>query len=216
MKNKRPRYHLLTLIVLLLASCSEINPPSKTLDDYIERDEIEKELVELYFYPTTVRMLDKFISNGEGGILNGVEEGRLFYAKFDTLNILKRDMETLRSGLESEGFEMLAEFRSGDMKTIALVRDESIDRYVVFLVGSDISTMLIEMKGEISLATLQGMSDLNSENIMSLLDLTGDSNSKEVVTDSLENKPEMTPIDSTRLDSLGSDSINTNIKNLEI
>ncbi|HKL40325.1 MAG TPA: DUF4252 domain-containing protein [Cryomorphaceae bacterium] len=164
---------MLLFILTLAAGCTSVNPPSDTLDDYIARPEIEEELMELYFYPSTVRMLDKFISNGEGGILKGVEEGRLFYTKSDSLDILQRDKQGLKKGLKSEGFELLGEFRSGDMTTVAYVRDLSIDRYVVLLGGTDVATMLVEMKGEISMETLQGLSDLNSANVMSLLDLTG-------------------------------------------
>ncbi|MGB6035789.1 MAG: DUF4252 domain-containing protein, partial [Cryomorphaceae bacterium] len=164
---------------------------------YIERPEIDDELVELYFYPSTVRMLDKFISNGEGGILDGVKEGRLFYAKSDSLDILQRDVKELKDGFKSEGFELLAEMKSGEMNTVAFVREASIDRYIVLVGGVDVATMLVEMKGEISMKTLQGLSNLNSENVMSLLDITnsneeeqaGEPDSKEMEeADSLNTK----------------------------
>jgi len=173
MKKIRANNFTLLLIFFLLAGCAQVNPPSKTLDDYIGRSEIEEELVELYFYPTTVRMLDKFISNGEGGILDGVKEGRLFYTNSDSMDILQRDSKELKQGLISEGFELLVEFRRGDMNTTAYVRDLSIDRYVLLIGGADASsTMLVELKGEISMETLQGLSYLNSTNVMSLLDMT--------------------------------------------
>ena len=184
-----------------------MNPPSNTLDDYIARPEIEEELMELYFYPSTVRMLDKFISNGKGGILEGVEEGRLFYSKSDSLDILQRDKQTLKKGLETEGFELLGEFRSGDMTTVAYVRDLSVDRYVVLLGGPDVATMLVEMKGEISIETLQGLSNLNSANVMSLLDLTGGDE---------EQPEEIEPIDSEETDEAPADSVNTNTKTIKI
>ncbi len=198
MRTKRPINFTLFFISLIAASCTQVNPPSQTLDDYIERPEIDQELVELYFYPTTVRMLDKFISNGEGGILEGVKEGRLFYTKSDSLDILQRDVKELKSGLESEGFELLGEFRSGDVKSIAYIRDLSIDRYVVLIGGPDVATMLVELKGEISLSTLQGLSDLNSENVMSLLDLTKDETEKSDEVESSENEAnDEAPIDSS-------------------
>jgi hypothetical protein len=185
MRIKRPNNISLLLILLIAASCTEVNPPSKTLDDYIKRSEIDSELVDLYFYPTTVRMLDKFISNGEGGILEGVKEGRLFYTNSDSLNILQRDFKELKSGLESEGFELLAEFKSGDTKSTAYIRDLSIDRYVILIGGADVTTMLVELKGEISIATLQGLSDLNSDKVMSLLNIT-DTDKEEIVNESKE------------------------------
>ena len=176
MKTTRPINSSLIFILLLAAGCAEVNPPSEALNDYIERPEIDQELGELYFYPTTVRMLDKFISNGEGGILEGVKEGRLFFAKSDSLDILQRDVKELENGLKSEGFELLAEFKSGDMSTVVYVRDQTIDRYVVLVGGDGVATMLIEMKGEISLETIQGLSDLNTDNVMSLLDLARGNN----------------------------------------
>jgi hypothetical protein len=179
MRTKRPINFSLIFILLLATGCAEVNPPSETLDAYIERPEIDQELGELYFYPTTVRMLDKFISNGEGGILEGVKEGRLFYSKSDSLDILQRDVKELENGLLSEGFELLAEFKSGDMTTIAYVRDQSFDRYVVLLGGDDAATMLLEMKGEISMKTIQGFSALNTDNVMSLLDLA--KNEEEII-----------------------------------
>jgi hypothetical protein len=183
MKTTRPINSSLIFILLLAAGCAEVNPPSEALNDYIERPEIDQELGELYFYPTTVRMLDKFISNGEGGILEGVKEGRLFFAKSDSLDILQRDVKELENGLRSEGFELLAEFKSGDMSTVAYVRDQTIDRYVVLVGGDGVATMLIEMKGEISLETIQGLSDLNTDNVMSLLDLAR-GNNEELIDES--------------------------------
>ena len=172
MRTRRSNNYILFCILLIAASCTEVNPPSQTLDDYINRPEIGDELVELYFYPSTVRMLDKFISNDEGGILDGVKEGRLFYTKSDSLDILQRDFKELKDGFKSEGFELLAEMKSGEMNTIAYVREESIDRYIVLVGGVEMATMLVEMKGEISMKTLQGLSTLNSQNVMSLLDIT--------------------------------------------
>lgn len=172
MRTRRSNNYILFCILLIAASCTEVNPPSQTLDDYINRPEIDDELVELYFYPSTVRMLDKFISNDEGGILDGVKEGRLFYTKSDSLDILQRDFKELKYGFKSEGFELLAEMKSGEMNTVAYVREESIDRYIVLVGGVEMATMLVEMKGEISMKTLQGLSTLNSQNVMSLLDIT--------------------------------------------
>jgi len=172
MRTRRSNNYILFCILLIAASCTEVNPPSQTLDDYINRPEIDDELVELYFYPSTVRMLDKFISNDEGGILDGVKEGRLFYTKSDSLDILQRDFKELKDGFKSEGFELLAEMKSGEMNTVAYVREESIDRYIVLVGGVEMATMLVEMKGEISMKTLQGLSTLNSQNVMSLLDIT--------------------------------------------
>jgi hypothetical protein len=197
MRTKRPINFSLIFILLLATGCAEVNPPSETLNDYIERSEIEQELGELYFYPTTVRMLDKFISNGEGGILEGVKEGRLFYSKSDSLDILQRDVKELENGLLSEGFELLAEFKSGDMTTIAYVRDQSFDRYVVLLGGDDAATMLLEMKGEISMKTIQGFSALNTDNVMSLLDLA--KNEEEIID---EHESEETESDTSKTKTL--------------
>ena len=191
---------LFCLGVLFLASCAEINPPSETLDDYIAREEIERELSEFYFYPTTVRMLDKFVTEGEGGILDGVKEGRLFYTKYDTLDVLQRDLPDLREGLKNEDFELLAEFRMGTTKTVAFMREDEINRYVVLLGGPEVTSMLIEMKGEISMSTLRGLNDLNSENVMSLLDLTGNKSSREEEEDGEDDFN--TPSDSILTDTL--------------
>jgi hypothetical protein len=99
------------------------------------------------------------------------------------LDILQRDVKELENGLRSEGFELLAEFKSGDMSTVAYVRDQTIDRYVVLVGGDGVATMLIEMKGEISLETIQGLSDLNTDNVMSLLDLAR-GNNEELIDES--------------------------------
>ncbi|MEM9053035.1 MAG: hypothetical protein AAGC47_13355 [Bacteroidota bacterium] len=196
--------HLFIILgVLFLASCAEINPPSETLDDYIAREEIERELSEFYFYPTTVRMLDKFITEGNGGVLDGVKEGRLFYTKYDTLDVLQRDLPDLREGLKNENFELLAEFRMGTTKTVAFMREDKINRYVVLLGGPEVTSMLIEMKGEISMSTLRGLNDLNSENVMSLLDLTGNKSSKQKEVN--EDPDFNSPTDSTRTDTLSTE-----------
>lgn len=179
-KTVQSKRALFLLLLLIAAGCKKNNPPSETLNEYIDRPEIEEVLSELYFYPTTVRMLDKFI--GEGAILEGVKEGRLFYSQSDSMDILNRDWSFLRDGLELEGFELLAEFRSGDMNTVAYLRDMDVDRYVVLVAGNNATTLLIEMKGEVSLQTLKGLSTLNSANVMSLLDLTKAERTQEPVS----------------------------------
>lgn len=164
-------FGLFLVALVLLASCGTNNPPSKALDSFAEQEEIDRELIELYFYPSTVRMLDKFISSGEGGILEGVKEGRLFYASSDSSDVIQENMSMLRKDLTAEGFELLAEFRSKGTKTVAFVREKKINRYVVVVGGKEVPSMMVEMKGEISMKTLQGLSTLNSDKVMNLLDI---------------------------------------------
>jgi hypothetical protein len=158
-------------ILLLLASCTADNPPSRALNDFIDREEVDSELIELYFYPSTVRMLDKFISTEEGGLLKGVEEGRLFYTSSDSADVIQSNLPKLRKELAAEGFELLGEFRRSGTKTVAYVREKNINRYVVVVGGEDVPSMMVELKGDISMKTLQGLSTLNSDKVMDLLDL---------------------------------------------
>lgn len=170
------RILILSIGLFSLAGCTEVNPPSETLDAFIANEENDRQLIELYFYPSTVRMIDKFLSNGEGGLLDGVKEGRLFYSKLDTVDVLQGDLPKLRKGLENEGFGLLAEFRNGSAKTVAFVREASIDRYVVLVGGADVPALIVELKGDISMATLRGLNDLNSNKVMSLLELSSEDN----------------------------------------
>ena len=89
----------------------------------------------------------------------------------------------------------------GATKTVAFVREDEVNRYVVLLGGPEVTSMLIEMKGEISMSTLRGLNDLNSENVMSLLDLTGNKQSREnneILEDHPSDTTEPTLIDSLR------------------
>ncbi len=148
MKTNRSTLFFLLLVVLF--GCQDANPPSETVNEYLERPEIKQELSVIYFYPSTVRMLNKVLTNGGENLLEGVEEGRLAFGGSDSLDVFQRDMSEIKTSLNEEGFEFLAEMRSGSVLTLAYVREAKPNRYVALL-GEKGSTMLIELKGEISM-----------------------------------------------------------------
>jgi len=174
------------IVVLITAGCSEDNPPSDTLDDYIENPEHDPLLSELYFYPTTVRMIEKVLmKNGQEGLLEGVKGGRIIYGTDDSLDVLSRDIDQLKSGLSDEGFEFLGEFKSEGQHIVAYVREGRNNRYVAMLPGVN-STMVVELHGEVSLKTIRGLSQLNSESALSLFDFPSNEDEPEEEDDQKE------------------------------
>jgi hypothetical protein len=160
---------IILLVFLTCSACTDNNPPSETITVYTEEN--DEALGELYFYPTTVRMLEKVLTTGsQEGVFEGVESGRILYGKSDSLDILKQDFDELVKGVNKEGFELLVEFKSRGERTVAYVREGSPNRYIALLSGG-VSTILVELEGDLSLETIRGLSQLNSENVMSLFDL---------------------------------------------
>lgn len=187
MKSKKKNKAILFLALVWVA-CGLNNPPSKTLSDYTENPEIDRSVSKFYFYPTTVRMIEKVLTAGDANILEGVRSGRVFYTTGDSLDVIRRDMSELRADLETEGFELLGEFRQRREKTVAFVREGSLNRYVVILTGE--SSLLVELEGEISMNTIKGLNKLNSDDAMELFDLPGDEQ---------ESKPESLQQDTTNI-----------------
>jgi hypothetical protein len=169
---RKKKNKAILFLVLFLAACGMNNPPSETLDEYAEDPEVDRAISEFYFYPSTVRMIEKVLTAGDANVLEGVRSGRVFYGTDDSLNVIARDMTQLKSELKEEGFEMLGEFRQGKERTLAFVREGGLNRYVVILVGE--SSLLVELEGDISMSTIQGLNKLNSDRVMELFDLPGE------------------------------------------
>lgn len=183
MRKRIIKTAFLVILTVLVGACSDNNPPSDTLSDYTRSTEKEEALSALYFYPTTVRMLEKVMSqSGETGILSGVKSGRIIYGVDDSLDVLKADFDELSHGLKDEGFELLGEFKSGSDRTVAYVREGKTKRYVALL-ASEASTILVELYGELSIETIRGLSQLNTDNVMSLFDLPSPDKSNPEDTD---------------------------------
>ncbi len=161
--KKANRYIFLALTVILATGCGRDYTQSETLNEFGEM--YEKHIQSFYFYPSTVRMLSEILGQAGTGVLSEVRQGRIFVS-WDTENIeLMQALPGIKTGVESEGFEMLMRMKHQGVNIDAYIKDGKIPSYVLFFNDPE-SPFIVEVAGSLSAKSIQELStlDLNKAN----------------------------------------------------
>ena len=188
---------IFTFCCVGMGSCGQKNEPSRTLTEYSERD--DRELRSLYFYPTTIRMLSKILGDENGQALKEIQKARLFFSWSDDESGTREVLNSFKSGIEEEGFEMLMRMNSSGDKVDIYMLDSELDDYILFVDGVQ-GTFVLEILGNLSPSALRDLSKMDMNKMMELVNFVAPEN--QIATDSVQT-------DSLRIDSIVSDSLIT-------
>ena len=167
-KIKRSRTVLGLVLLVYLASCRPRIPESTTLTAFSNRDNTGFRA--LYFYPSTIRMLGRAFGDSTGSFLNEIHRGRLFFTLSDSVPLIKATFDELSQGVAGEGFQVLMEMRSPGSRVSAWMREGNVPDYVVFMNGSN-GTLIMEVAGNLSAASLRQLSTLDLSKAAGFLDI---------------------------------------------
>ena len=163
-------YRLLIFCLLLFAtSCTKRNAVSEFVED---RDMA----LSLYFYPSTLRMINIERNPEYDAMIRNVEKARFF--KLDSGQVVNVDISKLIAALNNDGFEevMYVKNKESDIRVLAL--ETEIPEFVI-LSKSDEEMMLLEITGMINIAKIPKlMQTFNQNGFLDVLSLYGDKNKK--------------------------------------
>lgn len=161
MKTKKLNSHSFIILcfgLLILSACRNKTHQSDTLTDYSNQD--GKEMNVLYFYPSTIRMVAKILGDEKGQALNEVQRARFLFSLSGDESKIAETFKLFKSGIKSEGFEMLMQMSSSGNKVDIYMLDGDMDDYILFVSGAQ-GSFVLEILGNLSANAIRDISQLD-------------------------------------------------------
>lgn len=136
-----------------------------------EFKENHKTALSLYFYPSTLRMINIERNPEFDELINGIKKARFF--KLDSGAVSKDDFSRLVKDLTNDGFEEVMFIKNKDMD-LRVWGSEKRHPELVILSKSGDELMLLEINGMINVAKIPKLTQtFNQEGLTKILNLTG-------------------------------------------
>lgn len=162
------KYKLFILFIILSYSCFS---QSSVITDFKENHELA---LSLYFYPSTLRMIniDRNVEYDE--MIRDIKKARFF--KMDSGAVSKTELNKLIAELVKEGFEevMFVKNKGNDVRVWG--KEKRIPELII-ISKSDEELMLLEINGMINIAKIPKLTQtFNRDGFLDVLNLTGKKN----------------------------------------
>jgi hypothetical protein len=125
----------------------------------------------LYFYPSTLRMINLERNQEFDEMIRHVKKARFF--RMDSGSVTKEDLQILITKLSEDGFEEMMMIKNQEMDLSIWGLDQRIPETIV-ISKNDHEVMLLEVEGMINVAKIPKIMDSFNENaFLNVLDLNG-------------------------------------------
>lgn len=135
------------LSVILVLQCISSMAQSKSIDRFrVNR----KELSNLFFYSSTLKMLNTENNPELAEMLGGIEEIKVLNYDRDSQKITREEMNTLKSGLESESYNVLLSMKEKGLLLTLYGRDrkgKTVGMVAIMEEGSKL--VLVDLQGAV-------------------------------------------------------------------
>lgn len=159
------KYNLLILFLFLSFNCIAQS------DVVTEFKENHKTALSLYFYPSTLRMINIERNPEFDKMISEITKARFF--KMDSGAVSKDDLSRLEKDLTKEGFEEVMFMKNKDMD-LRVWGMEKRNPELVILSKSGEELMLLEINGMINIAKIPKLAQtFNQDGFIDILNLTG-------------------------------------------
>jgi len=105
-------------------------------------------------------MVSKILGDEKGLALREIQRGRLLFSLGGDIQSTRDTFKSLKSGVQTEGFEMLMEVRSSGNKIEIYMMEGEIDDYVLFVSGNE-GNFVLEILGNLSANAIRDISQLD-------------------------------------------------------
>jgi hypothetical protein len=134
-----------------------------------EFKENHKTSLSLYFYPSTLRMINIERNQEFDEMISEIKKARFF--KMDSGSVSKEDLSGLEKNLKNEGFEEVMFVKNKDMDLRVWGLEKRNPELVIFS-KSDDELMLLEINGMINVAKIPKLTQtFNQEGFIDILNL---------------------------------------------
>ncbi len=164
------RYRIIFFsIILFVSSCEQHN----VVSDFIENRNTG---LSLYFYPSTLRMINIDRNEEYDKMIRDVEKARFF--RFDSGQFVNEDISKLIKDLQENGFEEVMSVRDKNQDIRVLALERKMPEFVVVSKNKD-ELMLLEINGIINVAKIPKLTQTFSQNgFLDVLNLYGEKKKK--------------------------------------
>lgn len=159
------KYNFLILFIFFSITCIA---QSSVVTNFKENHETA---LSLYFYPSTLRMINIERNVEFDEMISDIKKARFF--KLDSGVVSKDDLARLEKDLTNEGFEEVMFMKSKDMD-LRVWGLEKRNPELVILSKSNEELMLLEINGMINIAKIPKLTQtFNQDGFIDILNLTG-------------------------------------------
>ncbi|MCK5105724.1 MAG: DUF4252 domain-containing protein [Cyclobacteriaceae bacterium] len=164
------KYRFLTFFIFLSSYCFA---QSNVVTDFKENHETA---LSLYFYPSTLRMINIERNLEFDEMIREIKKARFF--KMDSGAVSKADLSKLAKDLTNIGFEEVMFIKDKDTD-IRVWGKEKRNPELVIISKSDEELMLLEINGMINIAKIPKLTQtFNQSGFLDVLNLTGEKKKK--------------------------------------
>lgn len=164
------KYRLLLFSLLILAAgCTKQNAVS----DFVQDRDMARSL---YFYPSTLRMINIDRNPEYDEMIEGIKLARYFI--LDSAQVLNADIPNLITELTNDGFEEVMYIKNKDTNIQVMALEKETPEFVI-LSKSDEEITLLEVVGMINVAKIPKLSQTFTTNgFLDVLNLDGKNNNR--------------------------------------
>jgi len=123
-----------------------------------------------YAYPSTVRMLGKIVDKDNPDRFSEIEKARLYIEWKSEGKGSRDEFLSVKNNALAANFEELLSISSENSDITVLLNDRQTPVYLLFSFSGDVD-YIIEMKGNVSMSTLQEMGTLDMNNVADVINL---------------------------------------------
>ena len=164
------KYRFLIFFIFLSSSCFA---QSSVVSDFKEN---HNTALSLYFYPSTLRMINIERNKEYDEMIREIKKARFF--KMDSGSVSKSDLSKFEKELANEGFEevMFIKNKDADIRVWGL---EKRNPELVIISKSDDELMLLVINGMLNIAKIPKLTQtFNRSSFLDVLNLTGEKKKK--------------------------------------
>jgi len=164
------KYRLLLFSLLILAAgCTKQNAVS----DFVQDRDMA---LSLYFYPSTLRMINIDRNTEYDEMIKGIKQARYFM--LDSAQVLNADIPKLIAELTNDGFEEVMYIKNKDTNIQVMALEKETPEFVILSV-TDQEVTLLEVIGMINVAKIPKLTQTFSKNgFLDVINLTSKKNKR--------------------------------------
>lgn len=188
-KMSKPTLHcVVRASLLLLFACLFAESALGQSKVFGELTEANRSGVNLYFYPSTVRVLSKILLAEDAEALAGVRKARVAYTSADNTEF--RDAaERVEAHQKADGFEELMRVNNGGMGMRFYMREGKNPGALLFM-NDELSQYAIEVTGTVTLETLMRLMQTDLSGTARQFGIMPSAEGEEPVEDFVDPAPE--------------------------
>jgi hypothetical protein len=144
-------------LLLLLSSCRNREDLSQSVKDFEESNQAKGHM-SLYFYPSTIRMLNYGNDSSFNALVKDIKKLKILTFNHDKDSITPEQVNTLRNHIRKESFVDLMQFKQNNQQVmIFLKKENNKPKEFLGMVYSEKNLTIVDLLGSIPISSLPAL-----------------------------------------------------------